>query len=144
MLLRCTILLCLLSAAVTAQQLGSSDITSRTELASALVRGCGNDLACSDRLLDVHRDLVSKDLWQDVVSLGDARAVSSSAAYAEALQIASKLNDKRLAGLAYYKLGWYEFGEGKISDAILSLETCRLNSEPIDPPAPVTKTTRST
>src|SRR5712691_2368426 len=72
MLLRCTILLCLLSAAVTAQQLGSSDITSRTELASALVRGCGNDLACSDRLLDVHRDLVSKDLWQDVVSLGDA------------------------------------------------------------------------
>jgi len=86
------------------------------------VRGCGNDLACSDRLLDNHRDLVSKDLWQDVVSLGDARAVSSSAAYAEALQIASKLNDKRLAGLAYYKLGWYEFGEGKISDAILSYE----------------------
>lgn len=118
MLLRCTIVLCLISTAVCGQQVDQSQIKNRDDLVSALMSACHVDLSCSRTLLENHRDLVTPDLWERFVWLADHRAIDSLAAYRLALDVSSSLNDGRLSGLTYYKIGWYQFGEGKIADAI--------------------------
>src|SRR5262249_21696605 len=60
------------------------------------------------------------DLWRDLITLADFRAIPPLTAYVLALQVALKLDDNRLSGVTYYKTGWYEFGGGKIRDAINS------------------------
>jgi CHAT domain-containing protein len=119
-LLRCTIVLCLISTAVCGQQLDQSQIKSQDELAIAVISSCRVDLSCSHTVLEAHKDLVSAELWQRFISLADYRAIDSFSAYQLALDVALILNDKRLSGLTHYKIGWYQFGQGKIADAIES------------------------
>ncbi len=126
MLLRCTILLCLISTAVCGQQPDQSQIKNQDELGTALISSCRLDLSCSRDLLDSHKDLVSPELWQRIISMADYRTIDPPAAYKLALEISTRLNNKRLAGLTQYKIGWYQFGEGKITDAIGSYSKSKL------------------
>jgi CHAT domain-containing protein len=129
-LLRCTIILCLIPSAVLAQQIDQTQIKDQDELVIALIGACHADLSCSRALLDSHKDLVSPELWQRVISTADHRAVEHTAAYQLALEVASRLSNKRLSGLTYYKIGWYQFGQGEIADAIQSyLQSKRLLEE---------------
>jgi len=70
--------------------------------------------------LESHKDLVTPELWQRFIDAADYRAIEPRAAYKLALEVASKLDDKRLSGLTHYKIGWYQFGQGEIADAIQS------------------------
>ena len=130
MLLRCTIVLCLISTVVCGQQADQSQIKNQDDLVSALISACRADLACGRTLLQSHRDLVTPDLWQRIIWLADHRAIDSAAGYELALEVASEANDKRLSGLTHYKIGWHQFGQGEISDAIQSyLQSKRLLEE---------------
>lgn len=126
MLLRCIIVLCLLSYAVCGQQVGQPEIKDRDQLAGALISACRADLSCSRDLFDAHKDLVTPELWQQIISMADYRAIEPPAAYQLALEISTRLNSKRLSGLTLYKIGWYQFGEGKIADAIGSYSKSKL------------------
>lgn len=120
MLLRCTIVLCLISFPVCAQQIDQTEIKDRDQLAVALISACRADPSCSRDLLDSHKDLIAPELWQRIISMADYRAIDPPAAYQLALEISTRLNNKRLLGLTQYKIGWFQFGEGKIADAIAS------------------------
>src|SRR5262249_30714821 len=88
------------------------------------------DLTCSRALLDSHPNLVDHDLWRRFISLADQRTIDPLAGYEFALQVASTVNDKRLSGLTYYKIGWHQFGQGQIAEAIQSyLQSKRLLEE---------------
>ena len=126
MLLRCIIVLCLLSYAVCGQQVGQPEIKDQDQLVAAFISACHADLSCSRNLLDFHKDLVSPELWQQIISMADYRAIDPPAAYQLALEISTRLNNKRLSGLTHYKIGWYQFGEGKIADAIASYSKSKL------------------
>ena len=116
MLLRCTILLCLVSSAVFGQQIDQTQIKDQDQLVAALISACRADLSCSRDLLDSHKDLVTPELWQRIISMADYRAIDPTAVYQLALEISTRLNNKRLSGLTHYKIGWYQFGQGKITD----------------------------
>ena len=120
LLLRCTIVLCLVWSAVCGQQVDQSQIKDRDQLVIALISACRADLSCGRNLLEAHRDLLSPELWQRFISMADYRAIDPPAAYELAFEVASRLNNKRLSGLTHYKIGWYQFGQGKIADAIES------------------------
>lgn len=127
MLLRCTIVLCLISTSVFGQQVDQSEIRNQDQLLGALIGACHADLSCSRPLLDIHKDLLTSGLWQRVIATGDYRAIEPTTAYQLALEIASRLNDKRLSGLTQYKIGWNQFGKGEIAQAIESyLQSKRL------------------
>ncbi len=120
MLLRCTIVLCLVSSAVFGQQVDQSEVKDQEQLVAAFISACRADLSCSRDLLDSHKDLVTPELWQRIISMADYRAIDPPAAYQLALEISTRLNNKRLSGLTQYKIGWYQFGQGRIADAIES------------------------
>jgi len=125
-LLRCTIVLCLISSAVFGQQIDQSDIKDRDQLVTALIGACRADPSCSGDLLDSHKALITPELWQRIISMADYRAIDPLAAYQLALELSTRLNNKRLLGLTHYKIGWYQFGEGKIADAIESYSKSKL------------------
>lgn len=87
---------------------------------AALISACRADLSCSRDLFDSHKDLVTPELWQRIISMADYRAIDPPAAYQLALEISTRLNNKRLSGLTQYKIGWHQFGQGRIADAIES------------------------
>lgn len=120
MLLRCTIVLCLVSSAVFGQQVDQSEVKDQDQLIAALISACRADLSCSRDLFDSHKDLVTPELWQRIISMADYRAIDPPVAYQLALEISTRLNNKRLSGLTQYKIGWHQFGQGRIADAIES------------------------
>lgn len=107
MLLRCTIVLCLVSSAVFGQQVDQSEVKDQNQLMAALISACRADLSCSRDLFDSHKDLVTPELWQRIISMADYRAIDPPAAYQLALEISTRLNNKRLSGLTQYKIGWH-------------------------------------
>ena len=78
MLLRCTIVLCLVSSAVFGQQVDQSEVKDQDQLVAALISACRADLSCSRDLLDSHKDLVTPELWQRIILMADDRAIDEA------------------------------------------------------------------
>ena len=118
MLLRCALLLCLVSATVSAQQLDKPRVENQDQLVNALLIARATAPSSISALLSAHKTLLNLQLWQRLIDGASYNSPSAPALYDLALQVANELRDQRLVASTFYKMGWYHFGQGNIPVAI--------------------------
>src|SRR5216683_1576666 len=128
MLLRSALMLCLVTANVTAQAT-SSRIENQDQLVEALLKVSDSDPSAASMLLNSHKNLVTAQLWQRLIDLTKDNPAKASAIYDLALQVCNELHDKRLIASTYYKIGWYQFGQGNIPLAIQNYQRSKQSFE---------------
>src|SRR5882672_7185518 len=131
MLLRAALVLCLIAAHATAQI--PRDVASRIErqdqLINALLKAVDSDPSSASKLLSSHKRFVTVQLWQRLVDLTKDNPAKAPAIYDLALQVSSELHAKRLIAATYYKIGWYQFGQGNIPLAIHNYQRSKQSFE---------------
>lgn len=112
----CLVLLCLTLYNVSGQQIDQLQIQSDDQLFFALLTAANNP-STIEALLVNKKGLLRAELWKRLIDTAEY-SPKPLTIYAIALQVARKLDDRRLAAITLYKTGWYQFGQGNISSAI--------------------------
>lgn len=120
MLFRCALfIVCFFPVAAFSQATNPSQIESEDSTISALLKDSASNPSV---LINTQQSLITAHLWERLIEKAECSydAAQKLTIYNLALEVASKLNDKKLIASTFYKLGRYHFSQGNIPLAVQS------------------------
>lgn len=113
----CLVLVCLILANVSGQQIDRAEIQTDDQLFLALLTAATKDPSTTDALVVNNKKLIRVELWRRLI-VAAAYSPKPAPIYGVAMRVARELPDRRLRAITLYKMGWYQFGQGNIDSAI--------------------------